>query len=93
MEVRGFRPAPRHANRWRARGKLMTDEIESLARRLDALEERVAYQDETIEALNRTVTEQWATIDRLKREASDLAERLDEAVSGADPVDRPPPHY
>jgi SlyX protein len=71
----------------------MTDEIERLARRLDALEERVAYQDETIEALNRTVTEQWATIDRLKREASNLAERLDEAVSGSEPVDRPPPHY
>lgn len=70
----------------------MTDEIRRLTARLDALEERVAYQDETIETLNRTVTEQWAKIDRLTRQSAELAERLEEASSGEAP-DQPPPHY
>lgn len=67
----------------------MTD----LADRLDALEARSAHQERTIEALNETVTEQWAIIDRLKREVANLAERLEDAVAGPGPVDRPPPHY
>lgn len=65
----------------------------ALAERLDALETRLAYQDETIETLNQTITEQWALIDRLRREVAQLAERVEDAASGAAPVDRPPPHY
>lgn len=68
----------------------------SFAERLDALEVRVAFQDETIDTLNRTVTEQWATIDALKREVARLADRLQDAESRAtgraDP-EPPPPHY
>ncbi|GLK79451.1 SlyX family protein [Methylopila turkensis] len=63
------------------------------AQRIDALEERIAYQDEAIETLNQTVTAQWAVIDALKREVAALGERLEDAVSGPAPVDRPPPHY
>ncbi len=66
---------------------------EELSGRLEALETRIAYQDETIEALNRTVTEQWSLIDQLKREVARLEERLEEAVTTAPPADRPPPHY
>lgn len=61
--------------------------------RIAALETRIAYQDETIEALNQTVTAQWSEIERLKRVVAQLEERLDDAVSGPGPVDRPPPHY
>ena len=65
----------------------------ALAARIDALEARYADQERTIEQLNETVTEQWAVIERLKREVGDLAERLEDAASGPGPVDRPPPHY
>ncbi len=63
------------------------------ADRIAALEMRIAYQDETIEALNQTVTAQWAEIERLKRAVAQLDERLEDAASGSAPVDRPPPHY
>ncbi|MFC3693340.1 SlyX family protein [Chenggangzhangella methanolivorans] len=66
---------------------------DGLADRLDALEARYAHQELTIEQLNETVAEQWAVIDRLKREISHLAERLEDAAAGVAPVDRPPPHY
>jgi SlyX protein len=64
--------------------------------RLDALEVRIAFQDETIEALNNTVTEQWAIIDALKREIARLADRLQDAESrsaGRSEPEPPPPHY
>ncbi|WP_020180615.1 SlyX family protein [Methylopila sp. M107] len=66
---------------------------DDLAERLAALESRIAYQDETIETLNRTVTAQWSDIDRLKRHVALLEDRVDDAANGAGPVDRPPPHY
>jgi SlyX protein len=68
-------------------------ERDGLAERVEALEVRAAYQDETIEALSGTIAEQWAIIDRLKRELEQLGDRLEDAASGAGPVDRPPPHY
>ena len=64
--------------------------------RLDALETRIAYQDEVIEDLNKTVTAQWKEIDRLTRELAVLAERVAQAEQGAatDPSEEPPPpHY
>jgi len=71
----------------------MSDETDALAKRIEALEIRAAYQDETIETLNRTITEQWAIVERLKREVADLGERMEDAAGGPGPVDRPPPHY
>lgn len=68
-------------------------ETSDLAARVERLETRVAYQDDAIETLNATITEQWTLIDRLRRQVADLAERLEDAASGAGPVDRPPPHY
>ena len=64
--------------------------------RLDALEIRIAYQDEVIEDLNKTITAQWKEIDRLTRELAMLSERVAQAEQGAgvDPSDEPPPpHY
>ncbi|MEZ5936855.1 MAG: SlyX family protein [Hyphomonadaceae bacterium] len=42
--------------------------------RLDALEMRIAHQDEVIEELNATLTAQWKVIDRLTREVEALRE-------------------
>lgn len=70
---------------------------EDVARRLTALEERIAYQDETIEALNQTITKQWAQIDKLTRLIESLADRLRDAEAKAaaqgSPVHERPPHY
>lgn len=71
----------------------MTDDQDRLAARIETLETRAAYQDETIEQLSQTVRAQWAEIDRLKRELANLMERVEDAFSGPGPVDRPPPHY
>ena len=69
-------------------------DAKTLSDRVDALETRLTFQDETIEALNKTITEQWIKIDALTRQLVALGERLQEAeahVPGA--ANEPPPHY
>lgn len=68
---------------------------ENLGKRIDALEIRIAYQDETIETLNKTITAQWQQLDALGREMAILRERLAEAESkSAEAVPTElPPHY
>jgi SlyX protein len=71
----------------------MTD-AKSMAERLDALEMRLTYQDETIETLNATITAQWKQIDALTRQVASLGERLQEAESNSGGIsNEPPPHY
>ena len=66
----------------------------ALSERIDALEMRLTYQDETIETLNQTITAQWLEIDALTRQVAELNERLQEAESNAPgPANEPPPHY
>jgi SlyX protein len=65
-----------------------------LSARIDALEERLTYQDETIEQLNATITAQWQQIDALTRQLAVLSERLQEAEANAPaPANERPPHY
>ena len=69
-------------------------DLKTLSERLDTLEARLAFQDDTIETLNKTVTEQWAKIDTLARQLMALNERLREAESQMPrPANEPPPHY
>jgi SlyX protein len=69
-------------------------DAKSLADRIDVLETRLTFQDETIETLNRTITAQWQQIDALMRQVAALSERLQEAESNAPgPPNEPPPHY
>jgi SlyX protein len=69
-------------------------DAETLAERIDALEMRVAYQDDTLEALNETITAQWKQIDALTRQLAELRERLQDAESSAAaPINERPPHY
>jgi SlyX protein len=66
----------------------------ALSERIDALEMRLAYQDEAIETLNQTITKQWLEIDRLTRQLAEMKERLQEAERHAPgPSNEPPPHY
>ena len=65
-----------------------------LSDRIDALESRLAYQDETIEQLNQTITAQWKQIDALTRQLTALSERMQEAEANAPPTaNERPPHY
>ena len=69
-------------------------DVSAVSERIDALEMRLTFQDETIETLNKTITQQWTKIDALTRQLANLSERLQETethVSGA--ANEPPPHY
>jgi SlyX protein len=69
-------------------------DLKTLGDRIDDLETRLTFQDETIETLNKTITAQWQQIDVLTRQVAALNERLQQAESnlpGA--ADEPPPHY
>ena len=67
---------------------------EKLSERIDALESRLMYQDETIEQLNETITAQWKQIDALTRQLAALTERLQEAEANPPaPANERPPHY
>ena len=73
----------------------MTD-IEILAARLDGLEIRIAHQDQTIEDLNATITDQWKQIEDLTYRLVRLGEQVREVEANtgiADAPEPPPPHY
>jgi SlyX protein len=71
-----------------------TDELRTLSGRLDAVESRLMYQDDTIETLNKTITDQWIKIEALARQVAALSERLQEAEANAPgPANERPPHY
>lgn len=69
-------------------------DAKALSDRIDALEAKLMFQDETIETLNKTITEQWLKIDALTRQVLALSERLQEAEAHAPgPANERPPHY
>jgi SlyX protein len=70
------------------------NDMRALSERIDVLETRAAFQDETIETLNKTITEQWQQIDALTRHVAILSERLQGAETHArGAANEPPPHY
>jgi SlyX protein len=76
------------------RADMKTVELRTLSDRLDAVESRLMYQDDTIETLNKTITDQWIKIEALARQVAALSERLQEAEASAPaPANERPPHY
>ena len=70
------------------------NDTKTLCERIDALETRLTFQDETIETLNKTITAQWQQIDALTRQLANLGERLEQAEAHpSDAANEPPPHY
>lgn len=64
--------------------------------RLVNLETTVAYQDDLLSVLNKTVSEQQLAIDILRRQVDALMGRvteLDDVLESANIVDEKPPHY
>ena len=69
-------------------------DVKTLSERIDVLETRLTFQDETIETLNKTITAQWQKIHALTRQLVHLSERLQEAETHAPgAANEPPPHY
>lgn len=71
----------------------MSDE---LINRMDELEMRVAFQDDTIEALNGVVSRQEMRLEKLQRSLELVARRqadLAASMPGEAEDDQPPPHY
>jgi len=66
---------------------------DSVNARIDALEMRVAYQDQVIEDLNQAIIDQWKQIDGLKRQLAEILDRVQEVEDGSAAPERPPPHY
>lgn len=64
------------------------------AERLERLESRIAFQDQTIEDLNAVITEQWTVIEQLRRRLEVMEEQVRSGSYIADPAsEKPPPHY
>jgi SlyX protein len=70
--------------------------MSDLEARVEALEVRVAYQDQMIEDLNQTVIDQWKKIDALRRQLNELLDRVQEVEDSTgrpSAPEPPPPHY
>ncbi len=62
--------------------------------RIVALEERIAYQDQTIEDLNETILQLWKEIEGLKRQIGKLGDELSTLAADVPQApEPPPPHY
>lgn len=68
-------------------------ENKDLRERIEALEMRIAYQDQTIEDLNQTITKQWTEFDKLNREIAKLYAQMEEIDNGGGEIVDRPPHY
>lgn len=66
-----------------------------LEERVVDLESRLAFQDDTIAALNDVLVEQQRLIERMQLQIAELARRLEEGVRafGEPGEETPPPHY
>lgn len=67
----------------------------SLEMRINELESRLAFQDDTLQTLNDVLVEQQRQLDRLQLQLVALAKRQDEQQSqfGVEENQAPPPHY
>lgn len=69
---------------------------ETTEARIDALEEKIAYQDQVIDDLNTAVTDQWKEIETMRRLLANLLDEVKEmelAARATPAREPPPPHY
>ena len=72
------------------------NDIHELIARIDTLETRVAFQDETIEDLNKAIVEQWKKIEAMTRQLARIEDRVEVGEQRADLAglpEPPAPHY
>ena len=63
--------------------------------RIEALETRIAFQDQAMDDISATVTDLWKQIAALTRKVEQLTDQLKvvQASGGTDQPEPPPPHY
>ena len=62
--------------------------------RIDALEAKVAFQEDTLSALNNALVDQQSRIDRLEKTLQMAVREIETLRAGPDALsDEPPPHY
>jgi SlyX protein len=62
--------------------------------RITALEERIAYQDQTIEELNASILDLWKEIEALRRQLGKFGDELSTIAADVPQApEPPPPHY
>ena len=74
----------------------MSESAPSTEHRLDELEFRIAFQEDTITQLNDVITSQRDELDQLKRAFTDVVDTLQSAIQTAgssSDIDEKPPHY
>ena len=72
----------------------MADAPEEIARRLEELEVRYAFQEEQIRQLDQVVQQQADHIEKLEREIQVLREQYQQAADDEAPMEEQvPPHY
>jgi SlyX protein len=67
--------------------------VPTTEQRLDELEARAAFAEDTAAKLSDALIEQQARLDRLDASLRLLSERLSDQAPYAAPDDAPPPHY
>ncbi|MDG9881699.1 hypothetical protein CSV86_018750 [Pseudomonas putida CSV86] len=67
----------------------------NLEERVMELESRLAFQDDTLLALNDVIVEQQRVVERLQLQMAALLKRYEEVMGqyGAGEEEAPPPHY
>ncbi|MFK8047538.1 MAG: SlyX family protein [Halioglobus sp.] len=73
-------------------------DIDTLAKDMVELQNQMAFQEDTVEALNEAIAAQQVEISLLKRQLELLKQRQDEQGTASDqpgevPADERPPHY
>ncbi len=67
-----------------------------MERRITDLETRLAFQDDTIQALNDVLVAQQRVVDQLRAQLGALARRQEEMqgrIGASEEDEAPPPHY
>lgn len=77
----------------------MSHELEEVKQQLMEVQSQVAFQEDTVQALNEAISVQQQEILLLRRQLELLKQRQDEQAAGADgdentsTLDEKPPHY
>lgn len=74
----------------------MNDQLTQLIARIESLESKVAFQDDTIDTLNQSITDLSIENSVLKRQVLLLAEKVKSQRSSlvaSESEETPPPHY
>ena len=70
-------------------------ELNELTEKLETLETRQAFQDDTIESLNKVLIEQQKDIEHLQLKVNILQDRIKQSGEShvSNNAEEPPPHY